>query len=215
MFLIILTESLPERILQALKYWDTVLFIKINNDWTNGFLDSIIPWWRDQNTWIPLYLFLLLFLLFNFSKKSAWLYILTAIITVVLTDQLSSTVLKNVVNRTRPCNDPFLKYQIRLLLSYCPSSGSFTSSHATNHFGAATLFFVTLKPYFKNYTYLFFFWAATISYGQVYVGIHYPLDVIGGAVFGSCIGLIMAKLFNKYARLQPLFETENNSHSIT
>jgi undecaprenyl-diphosphatase len=188
--------------LHTLIEWDKWLFLKINNDWTNSFLDSIFPWWRDQNTWLPLYLFLLLFLLFNFGWK-VWPYILVVIITIVITDQLSSSLFKNWINRIRPCHEVSLKDQVRLLTSYCPGSGSFTSSHATNHFGAAWFFFLTLKPYFKNWSYLFFFWAATISYGQVYVGVHYPLDVIGGAILGSCIGVIIATFYKKFVPLGP------------
>ncbi|HRH59325.1 MAG TPA: phosphatase PAP2 family protein, partial [Chitinophagaceae bacterium] len=60
----------------------------------------------------------------------------------------------------------------------------------------------TLKPYFKRWSYLFFFWAATISYGQVYVGIHYPLDIACGAILGSIIGIITAKIFNRYIGLE-------------
>ncbi|MGN6615841.1 MAG: phosphatase PAP2 family protein [Ilyomonas sp.] len=186
--------------LHSLDEWDKWLFLKINNDWTNSFFDSVFPWWRDQNAWLPLYLFLLLFLLFNFGWK-VWPYIFLVIITVVITDQLSSTLLKNWVNRPRPCNDVLLKYQVRLLTGYCPGSGSFTSSHATNHFGAAFLFFRTLKPYFKNWSYLFFFWAATISYGQIYIGIHYPLDVAGGAILGSFTGILMAWLYKRFIPL--------------
>lgn len=74
---------------------------------------------------------------------------------------------------------------------------SFTSSHATNHFGAGVFFFITLKPYLKNGAYLFFVWAALISYAQIYVGVHYPLDIICGALIGSMIGLFTAKLYEK------------------
>lgn len=191
---------------EKLKEWDTWLFLKVNNDWTNSFLDSVLPWWRDQNTWIPLYLFLLLFLLLNFGWR-VWPYVVLIVITITLTDQLSSSLFKNWIDRVRPCHDPILQYHVKLLTGYCPGSASFTSSHATNHFGAAWLFFLTLKPYFKNWCYLFFFWAATISYGQVYIGIHYPLDVIGGAVLGSCIGIVMATLYNRLIGLPPFKKT--------
>ncbi|MBA4140912.1 MAG: phosphatase PAP2 family protein, partial [Segetibacter sp.] len=74
----------------------------------------------------------------------------------------------------------------------------------TNHFGAAVFISVTLKEYFKNWRYAFFIWAAIVSYAQVYVGIHYPTDVIGGAVAGSLIGYATATFFNKKIGLQPL-----------
>jgi len=188
--------------LQTLKDWDTWLFLKVNNTWTNGFLDSVFPWWRDANTWAPLYLFLIVFILVNFGLK-AWPLIVTIILTVVITDQ-GSNIIKSLVGRLRPCNDPALSHYVRLLLNRCPSSESFTSNHAANHFGAAFLFYFTLKPYFKKWAYLFFVWAATIAYAQVYVGVHYPFDVLSGAVFGGFIGTAMAYTFNKYIGLPEL-----------
>lgn len=190
----------PE-LLSKLKEWDTQLFLKINTQWTNGFLDGIFPWWREASTWLTLYVFLLFFAFMNFGlRASRWF--LFWVITVAVCDQLSSTVIKYSVNRIRPCNVPELMPYVRTLLGYCSQSPSFTSSHATNHFGMAFFFFLTLKPYFKRWSYLFFFWAATISYGQVYVGIHYPLDIACGAILGSIIGIITAKIFNRYIGLE-------------
>ncbi|GGH62837.1 undecaprenyl-diphosphatase [Filimonas zeae] len=190
------TNGFWMKLLAILNAGDTWLFLKINNEWTNSFLDSIFPWWRDSNTWIPLYFFLLLLVLYNFGWK-CWPWIAGVIVTVALTDQISSTLLKNWINRPRPCNDFFLSQYVRLLLGRCPGSGSFTSSHAANHFGVACFMFFTMLPYFKKWGYLLFFWAATVSYGQVYIGVHYPLDIIGGAVLGSVIGYQLARVFNR------------------
>lgn len=186
-----------------LNEWDQWLFLKINNSWTNNFLDSVFPWWREANAWIPLYFFVFFFAVINFGWR-IWPWIVFFLLTVTLTDQISSSILKDWINRPRPCNDDVLMYQVRLLLNRCPASGSFTSSHATNHFGLACYIFYTMLPYFKKWGYLFFFWAATISYGQVYVGVHYPLDIIGGAILGSSIGSITASTFNRRIGLPPL-----------
>ncbi len=194
-------------VLNLLKQWDTWLFLKINTEWTNSFLDYNFPWYREATAWIPLYFFFLLFVFFNFGWR-IWPWVILIILTLTITDQMSSNFLKNWFNRPRPCNDAFLMDKVRLLLNRCPSSQSFTSSHATNHFGAATLIYFTLKPVLKKWGYLLFIWAATICYGQIYVGVHYPLDVLGGAVVGLCIGYGMAWLYNKYIGLPPLL---NNS----
>ncbi|MGI8950600.1 MAG: phosphatase PAP2 family protein [Chitinophagaceae bacterium] len=191
------------QLVNSVKEWDTNLFIKINSEWTNSFLDNNFPWYRDSSTWIPLYFFLLLFMLINFGWK-IWPWIVFFIITVTITDQASSSLFKEWINRIRPCNDPLMFGHVRLLLNRCPSSQSFPSSHATNHFGMAIFMFITLKKYLQNWSYLFLFWAATISYGQIYVGVHYPLDTVGGAVLGSLIGLITAEIFNKKIELPPL-----------
>ena len=182
--------------LTTLKNWDRWLFTKINQDWTTPFLDNLFPFWREAMTWIPLYLFLLIFVLINFGKK-AWPWIIFLILTVTFTDQLSSHILKPLVNRPRPCHDILLADHIRLLLGYCSDSRSFTSSHAANHFGVGVFIFCTLKTYFKNWSYLFLLWAATVSYGQIYIGVHYPLDVLGGALLGSAVGYLMALFINK------------------
>lgn len=188
--------SAIEKFWLSLNALDQYLFIYINRIWTNTFLDSAFPIWRESITWVPLYLFLLVFALFNLKSK-AWPWMLFLIITVVITDQLSSTYIKEWFSRPRPCRDPSFSNYVRLLMSRCPLSGSFTSSHAVNHFGSAVFLSLTLKPLIKKWRYLFYFWAVTICYGQVYVGVHYPLDVIGGGLLGTLIGYITASFFLK------------------
>jgi undecaprenyl-diphosphatase len=85
---------------------------------------------------------------------------------------------------------------VRFLLSYKPQSSSFTSSHATNHFALAAFFYFTLKKYFNKWGLLFFCWAFMICYAQVYVGVHYPFDVICGGIIGFSIGYGFARFFN-------------------
>lgn len=175
---------------------DKELFLFLNTKFTNPTLDHIFPWYRDSNTWIPLYLFLLLFTAINYKNK-IWPWLLMIAVTATLSDQISSNFFKNFFERTRPCNDIFIQLQGRLLLNRCPSSFSFTSSHATNHFAAAMFLFLSLKPAFKKWSYLFFVWASTISYGQVYVGVHYPLDILGGCLVGCLVGYLTGIYFNK------------------
>ena len=88
--------------------------------------------------------------------------------------------------------------KVRLLLDHCSGGFSFTSSHAANHFGLAMFLFVSLTPLFKKYTWLFFIWAGIIAYAQVYVGVHYPLDVMAGAMIGLVVGKLNSMLFKKF-----------------
>ena len=187
----------------TLNNWDVNLFYKINTVWTNSLLDHNFPWWRDSTTWYPVYLFLLVFILMNFGWR-AWTWILFIIMNVVITDQLSSTFIKQWVPRLRPCQNPDMAEHIRMLLNHCSGGNSFPSSHATNHFGAAVFIFCTLKKYLGNWAYLFFFWAASVSYAQVYVGVHYPLDVLGGTIIGSIVGYSVALIYNKKIGLPEL-----------
>src|SRR6476646_10304176 len=90
--------------LNGLEKWDHRFFFQLNHQYTNSFFDSVLPWWRDQDTWIPLYLFLLLFMFMNFGMKS-WRWIFFILLTVVLTDQISSSFFKDYFHRLRPCSD--------------------------------------------------------------------------------------------------------------
>lgn len=192
----VLLTGFAENIWEWLRYADTQLFLKINTEWTHPLLDSIYPWYREANAWVPLYLFLIVFAILNFKEK-ALPWILFAVLTATLTDQLSSSVIKNLVERPRPCREELLLGQVRLILNNCSGGYSFPSSHATNHFGFAMFLFLTLRPIMKNWGYVFFIWAASIAYGQVYVGVHYPLDILAGSLLGCLIGYLTGIYFNK------------------
>jgi len=183
-------------IFQSLQSFDQSLFVYINQVATHPLTDTLMPFFRESTLWIPFYLFLIVFVFVNFGKKG-WVWLLFAFITVLLTDQFSSSIIKNWAQRPRPCADPLLYGQVRLLLDHCSGGYSFTSSHATNHFGVATFLFVTLGRYFGNWKYLLFIWAALICYAQVYVGVHYPLDVVFGALLGFLIGHFVCWAYQK------------------
>ena len=176
---------------------DHALFSSINGKWTNPLLDSVMPWVRHSNNWIPLYVVLLSFIMYKWGKKS-WKWLVLVALNVTLTDQISSHLFKPFFHRLRPCADPELMQQSRLLLDHCSGGFSFTSSHAANHFGIAVFLVVTLQPLLKNYRYLFLIWAAIIAYAQVYVGVHFPLDIFVGAIIGIIVGYFNGKLFHKW-----------------
>jgi len=184
-----------------LAIWDKHLFLMVNIKWNHPWLDSLLPIWREANTWLPLYLFLILFVVINFPSK-AFIWILTAIITFAISDQISSSLCKPYFARLRPCNDPELAGLVRLLLPNCGSGYSFTSSHATNHFAFAFFIFLTLGEVLGKWKWAFIFWAGSVAYAQIYVGVHYPIDVLCGAIIGSLVGFATATLFQK--RVQPL-----------
>jgi membrane-associated phospholipid phosphatase len=184
-----------EKILQL----DRDLFFVINTKWSNPFFDWLLPYTRNANTWIPLYVFLLLFIPIRHKKRGLF-WVLFAIVTGAITDLVSSRLIKENFFRLRPCQDPSMKDHIHVLVSYCPQSSSFTSSHAANHFGFAVFFYFTLKEYYGNWTALIFLWAFIICYAQAYVGVHYPIDLLAGAVAGGVIGYISSWVFNKFFR---------------
>ncbi len=181
----------------ALLVKDQALFSKINGQWTSSLADHIMPWLRTSNNWYPMYAAILAYLFLKWGKN-AWKWILLLAVNIAITDQISSSFFKPFVHRLRPCADPAIMHQSRLLLEHCSGGFSFTSSHAANHFGLAMFVFMTLQPIFKKYTFLFFVWAASIAYAQVYVGVHYPLDIFAGSLIGLIVGYLMGKLFLKW-----------------
>jgi undecaprenyl-diphosphatase len=178
-----------QKIIQA-DHW---LFSKINQDWTSPVSDLIFPFLREMEFWMPVYLFLLVFITINFGKKG-WRWVLMFIVTVAVGDQVSSNLVKSFIFRLRPCHNPELADSIRILVHYCPQSSGFTSSHACNHFAMAWFIFLTLR-HTSRWWILVFLWAFLVAYAQVYVGVHFPLDVIGGALLGSLIGLLTSRVF--------------------
>ncbi len=182
--------------MNALLEADRDLFFLINNRWSNSFFDTVMPVIRTSQLWVPLYLFLLVFVLVNFkTNRFWWIFFVAGLATI--TDFVSSDIIKPNFFRVRPCNEPEIADSIRLLLSYRPQSSSFTSSHAVNHFALGTFFFITLKHHIGRIAYVFMAWALIIIYAQVYVGVHYPLDVICGAIIGAFFGYLSAAWFNK------------------
>lgn len=187
---------------------DRALFLKINAEWTNAAFDFIMPYWREAKYWVPLYLVIIGALLYRFSWK-VWPWLLTVGIMMALSDQLSSNVIKPLVARPRPCNDAVIGAQVRSLLGYCRDSFSFTSSHAVNHFCIATFIIYTLKPYWGKLVYLFWLWAFSIIYGQVYVGVHFPVDVFCGSLLGLLLGWSFARMYNRYVGMPVIKKSIN------
>ena len=187
--------------LERLLHYDYKLFFHINGQWHTPWMDGVIPLLREPFLWAPLYLFLGVFVTVNFGWKGFW-WIAFFLITFGLADQ-SSLHIKALFGRIRPCRDPLLEGFVRVLVSYCPRSGSFTSNHAANHFALGTFCFLTFRHISKWFASLFFVWAFAISYAQVYVGVHYPLDVLGGAILGIFLGLLSGGFFQRRIRLEP------------
>lgn len=184
-------------ILEDIIQKDQAIFHKINTDWTHPFLDQLLPWCRESTHWYPFYFLLFAFLFYKWRNK-VWKWLLFAVITIAVTDQISSSFFKPLFHRLRPCADPLIAPYAKLLLAHCSGGYSFTSSHAANHFGIAMFFFLTLHSIMGRFKYFLFLWAGIIAYAQVYVGVHYPIDIIGGTIIGLVVGLLTAKSYQKW-----------------
>ncbi len=179
---------------QKLVHADYALMLKINRDWHLPLFDTVALFIRESTFWVPLYVFLLLMVTINFGRQGFW-WVVALIGLVALTDLLSSHVIKEILYRPRPCRDELMAHKIRFLAKTCGMNGSFTSSHATNHFAIAMFLYQTLRSR-SSWWGIAFLWAGLISYAQVYVGVHYPLDIFGGALIGCLAGFAAARLFN-------------------
>ena len=182
-------------VLNKFKELDHKLFMEVNGKWHNLFLDNLLPFTREPQLWVPFYCFLILFAVINFKKRGFY-WVLCFALTISLTNYISSTLIKEAVLRLRPCQDPLMIGHVRLLVNGCPGNPSFPSSHAVNHFAVAMFVFTTYKNPLSRWWILLFFWAAIISYAQVYVGVHFPVDVTCGAIIGCFLGYWPAILYN-------------------
>lgn len=181
--------------------WDKYLFQLINQQWANGLFDLVMPWFRNKYFWAPLYAFFLTFLVVNFRQRGV-MVIIFAIVTIILSDQISATLLKPLLNRVRPCNDADMVQSIRLLVN-CGSGQSLPSAHAANHFAFAIFMSMMLARLMSGIWPLLLLWAVGVSYAQVYVGVHYPLDVILGALLGVVLGMWMAMFCSQIMGWKP------------
>jgi len=143
-----------------------------------------------QYNWIPLFA-LMLFLIFKiYGLKKGLIILLFAAVLVAFTDQFVNLI-KNTFGRLRPNNDPTVKNLIRI--AYSPHSFSFVSGHATNSTANTVFIYMLLKKHFK-YVWLFFVWPLVFAYSRIYLGVHYPIDVVAGALIGIGLGFGFYKI---------------------
>jgi len=204
-------STLPNTIWRWLEQVDQALFLGINKGLSNSFFDFLLPLWRTAEFWMPLYLFLLLFLWMNFKQKAGW-WVLYFILTVSLMDMAGNHLIKQTVQRIRPCNDPQLFGEMILRLPHCGTGYSFISNHAANHFAMASFLFFTLGPLMGKWKWTLFVWAFSVGFAQIYVGVHYPADITAGSLLGLLAGWLTSSHFNKHHHF-PIFDKETTIHS--
>ena len=185
--------------IEWLQQIDYSLFLVING-WHSDSWDGIMWWISGKTTWWPFYLIILAYL----GWKNRWhlvFMILFIALVITLADQTSVHLFKNVFQRLRPCHEPSLEGLVHLVNNKCGGRFGFISSHAANSFGVAMLVLLWVR---KSWTTLVMLcWALLVAYSRVYLGVHYPLDVISGAIAGSLLGWMIAR-FCKNVLHKPL-----------
>ncbi len=153
------------------------------------FMDELMSLITGKWIWIPFYLFLIDLLFRKLGPKYAFLSLIAVVLAIVMTDQICASVIRPIVGRLRPCNpeNPVFQY-ITLVKGIQPGGYSWPSCHAANTFALATLLSCVMRS--RKFTTMIFTWAIIVSLSRLYVGVHYPTDLLCGAAFGSVFGYL-------------------------
>lgn len=177
--------------MESLSTIDSDLFLFLNGlhaDW----MDKVMLLVTDMWVWFPIYLLLIYWAVRQYGKRCWWVFLAVALV-VLCSDQLSSHVCKPLFHRLRPCYNIDFQDLIHLPKGMAGGQYGFVSSHAANTFAIATFLTPALRKYHPGI--LLFLWALLSSYSRIYIGYHYPGDILCGAVLGVLVGLIFWKLF--------------------
>lgn len=166
---------------------DLQMFRAVNYGMANPIMDFIMPIITREKFLLPVYILGLVLLAWKGGRKGR-IVAIVLVVGAIISDQLSSNLIKDLVGRLRPCQN---LVDLRLLVP-CGSGKSFPSSHSVNNFAAA----IVLMHYYRKYTAVFLVVASIVAFSRIYVGVHYPLDVLGGAIIGSLIGMLVVLLKN-------------------
>ena len=155
-------------------------------------LDQPMYLFSDTLLWSPLYLLLLYFIIKEYKGES-WIILIGIIVMITLSDQVTTSLMKPYFARLRPTHDPSLRDLVHIVNGYRGRSFGFASSHAANTFGVAMFFYLLFRESRKG-IFILFAWAAFVSYTRIYLGVHFPGDIIVGAIVGTLFAMLLFKI---------------------
>ncbi len=176
---------------------DKDLFSFLNNLYT-PWLDQCMYYMTNTYFWIPLHVALLYLIVKVYGKRS-WIIILGLILVIVATDQVTTGLMKPYFLRLRPTHDPELQDIVHTVNNYKGGLYGFASSHAANTFGVAMFLWLLLKPKYPWVVFLFL-WATLVTYTRIYLGVHFPGDIVVGGLIGIGFGWMGTLLVNSMLR---------------
>ena len=182
---------------EKIKQIDTELFLLLNG-LHNEFFDTVMWWVSETWFWTPVYLLLLFLIYRKYSLKLFFTSLVFIALVVLLCDRSSVVLFKEFFQRYRPCHNLEIQHLVHTVNGHCGGLYSFVSSHACNHFGLAVFAAGILER--KNLLILLIIWAAIIGYSRIYLGVHYPADVLGGGLVGVLIGYFLSRSYIFAAR---------------
>lgn len=184
--------------IETLLQSDHELFLYLNGMGTPAW-DFFWQFISNKLSAVPIYICLLLLAYQHYGLKKTVLLVVSVVLLITVTDQLSNF-FKYGLSRLRPCHDPELMEVMRLVKSRCGGKFGYFSAHAANSFAVAVFFFHILKAQHKILGAILLIWAGLVAYSRIYIGVHFPLDVVTGALVGSFFGCLFLKLFIFAAR---------------
>ncbi|MGE5943340.1 MAG: phosphatase PAP2 family protein [Flavobacteriales bacterium] len=171
--------------------YDIQLFLFLNNLGSPAW-DQFWLVITSDLTFIPLYFILLLLLYKKFGLKSLIIFIVVVALMITFTDQMAN-IFKRGFGRPRPCRAEGVMEYTRFVAVRCGLYGFF-SAHAANSMAVAVFTGLLLKPHFKKLIFVLLFWSFVVAYSRIYVGVHYPIDIVCGLIFGAIAGFMFYKL---------------------
>lgn len=188
--------------LETLKRLDQEWFLTING-YHSPFWDPFMIAVSERKFWIPFYIVLAAYLIYRHRRQSILMFLAVAF-SLIAADGISARLIKPYFARLRPCHDSSLSETINIVAG-CGGRFGFLSSHAANTFAMAMLFALMLPERYRYFKIFAFVWAATISYSRIYLGVHFPGDVLGGALLGIMLGWFFALVFRRLVQRYPYF----------
>lgn len=193
---------------QILQY-DTELFIFLNSLGTTTW-DPFWMAYTSKFNWIPFYALLLYLMYKQIGLKPMLVTVVVVALMILVTDQVTN-VFKRGFQRMRPCHLAELIDGMRLVKTGCGGKYGFFSGHASNTMAAAIFIGFMLKNKYKYLLYILLVWAFLMAYSRVYIGVHYPLDIVLGMIFGAFTGFAFYKLNLLFIKTLINFSSEHNS----